>query len=260
VINGTLIAQAGDYGRYLGRLDLDIDSDSGRIVHHHGELLPITETLPFDSEAQRMFVEQQERVKRIADRILGTATTPIDWAPDRECAAGNLVADMLRERAQAEVALVLGGHWRCGLDVGDITVGALYAACRSTANPGVTTLTGAQLIQFMRAGLIPGNMGRTPKPLRGTPVGWPHVSGMSVRVKAGEPIAFWIGDEPLQLDRTYLVAGTDLEFSRLIDYLVVPDELIAYEVPAIVPEILEDYLVQHTPIGVLNQRFFFLED
>ena len=25
VVNGTIIAQAGDYGRYLGRLDLEID-------------------------------------------------------------------------------------------------------------------------------------------------------------------------------------------------------------------------------------------
>jgi 5'-nucleotidase len=260
VINSTIIAQAGDYGRYLGRLDLDIDPRSGRIMRHHGELLPITEALPLDPEAQRMFVEQQERVKRIADRVLGVAATPIEWLPDRECAAGNLVADMLRERAQAEVALVLGGHWHCGLAAGAITVGQLYAACRSTANPGVTSLTGTQLAQFIKAGLDSEAMKRTPKPLRGTPVGWPHVSGMSVHVKAGAPIAFWIGAEPLQPDRTYLVAGTDLEFSQLIDYLVVPDELIAYEVPTIVPEILEHYLAQHTPIGLLDQRFFFLED
>ncbi len=260
IVNQTLIAQAGDYGRYLGRLDLEIDPHSGRIVYHHGELIPITEELPIDPDAQRVFAAQQARVRQIADRVLGVAATPIEWAPDRECTAGNLVADMLRERTQADVALVLGGHWRCGLEAGDITVGALYDACRSTANPGLTSLTGAQLAQFVQAGLNPKASGRTPKALRGTPVGWPHVSGMSVRMKRGEPIEFWIGGEPLQLDRTYQVAGTDLEFSEIIGYLRVPDELVAYEVPTIVPEVLEDYLAQHTPIGSFDQRFFFLED
>jgi 2',3'-cyclic-nucleotide 2'-phosphodiesterase (5'-nucleotidase family) len=155
VINQTIIAQAGDYGRYLGRLDLEIDPQSGRIMRHRSELIPITEDLPLDPEAQRAFAAQQERVRQIANRVLGVAASPIAWSPDRECAAGNLIADMLREWAQADVALTLAAHWRSGLEAGDITVGQLYAACRSTANPGLTTLTGAQLMQFIRAGLYP---------------------------------------------------------------------------------------------------------
>jgi len=259
VINQTIIAQAGDYGRYLGRLDLEIDPQSGRIAQRHGELIPITADLPIDPDTQRVFVEQQERVRQIAARVLGVTNTPIDWAPDRECAAGNLVADMLREWAQADVALTLGGHWRSGLEAGDITVGELYAACRSTANPALTPLTGAQLVHFLREGLKPENAVRTPKPLRGIPVGWPHISGMRVRVKSNEPVECWINGESLQLDRTYRVAGTDLEFSELIGYLVVPDELIEYEVPIIVPEMLEGYFARHAAIGPLDQRFFLEE-
>ncbi|HSD84792.1 MAG TPA: bifunctional UDP-sugar hydrolase/5'-nucleotidase, partial [Anaerolineae bacterium] len=182
VINQTIIAQAGDYGRYLGRLDLEIDAGTGKIVQHHGQLIPITHALPFDPEAQQVFAAQQERVQQIANRVLGVAASPIDWWPDRECGASNLVADVLRERTQADVAVVLGGHWRTGLEAGNITVGQLYAACRSTANPALTTLTGAQLMHFVREGLKPENAARTPKPLRGISIGWPHVSGMSVRV------------------------------------------------------------------------------
>jgi len=260
VIDQTIIAQAGDYGRYLGRLDLEIDPQGGRITQHHGELIPITPDLPIDSETQQVFAQQQERVRQIAARVLGAASDPIDWAPDHECAAGNLVADMLREWAQADVALALGGHWRCGLEAASISVGKLYAACRSTANPGVTAVTGAQLIHFLREGLKPENAARTPKALRDIPVGWPHVSGMRVRVKANEPVDVWINGEALQLDRTYRVAGTDLEFSEIIGYLVVSDELVEYEVPIIIPEMLEDYLARHSPIGSLDQRFFFLEE
>ena len=260
VVNRTIIAQAGDYGRYLGRLDLDIDPITGRIEHHHGELIPITESLPLDFGTQRVFAAQQVRVRQIADRVLGTTANPIDWSPDRECTAGNLVADMLREWAHADAALALGGHWYSGLEAGAITVGQLYAACRSTANPGVTTLTGTQLVQFIKAGLNPEAIGQTPKALRGTPVGWPHISGMRVKIKDGEPIEFWIDGQPLQLDRLYRIAGTDLEFSEIVGYLVIPNELMTYEVPIIVPEMLENYLGRQEAIGAWNQRFFFSED
>lgn len=260
VINQTIIVQAGDYGRRMGRLDLEIDPRSGRIMQHHGALLPITPELPIDLDTQRVFTQQQARVQHIAARVVGTAHNPIDWAPDRECTAGNLVADMLRDWAHADVGLALGGQWRSGLETGEITIGRLYAACRSTANPGLTTVTGAQLMQFLREGLKPENAARTPQPLRGTPIGWPHVSGLRVRVKASEPIECWINGDLLQPDRAYRVAATDLEFSDIIGYLIVPDELVAYEVPIIVPEMLENYLAQHSPIGALDQRFFFWEE
>ena len=39
---------------------------------------------------------------------------------------------------------------------------------------------------------------------------------MRVRVKANEPVECWIDAEPLQPDRAYRVAGTDLEFSEFI--------------------------------------------
>ena len=41
---------------------------------------------------------------------------------------------------------------------------------------------------------------------------------------------------------------------------VMPDEQIAYEVPIILPEMLDDYLARHAPIGSLDHRFFFLDE
>jgi len=59
-----------------------------------------------------------------------------------------------------------------------------------------------------------------------------------------------IGSEPLQLDKTYVVAGTDAEFSPIVNYLVIPEEQIEFEVPTIVPEVLEEYIAQHSPLSV----------
>ncbi len=257
IVNRTLIVQAGDYGRFLGRLDLDIDS-RGHIDQHHGQLIPIGEGLPLDPEVQQAFEAQRAYVQQLIARIIGTAATPIDLAHDRECTAGNLLADALRERFQAEVGLALSGHWQSGLPAGEISVGALYAACRSTANPGYVALSGAQIMQFLREALKPGNMAHAPTGLRGQPVGTPHVSGLSVRYHpaALDSIQVQISQTPLQPDRLYRVASTDMELSDFIGYLALPAEQVEYEVPTIMPEVLEDYLARHSPFTLDDQRFF----
>jgi len=59
-----------------------------------------------------------------------------------------------------------------------------------------------------------------------------------------------IQGEPLLEDKTYIVASTDFEFSELINYLVIPDEQVEYELPTIMPEVLEDYIRQNSPLRV----------
>jgi hypothetical protein len=82
-------------------------------------------------------------------------------------------------------------------------------------------------------------------------VGMPHVAGMTVRRRADSPGSFdvRIGGEPLQLDETYVVVGTDAEFSPIANYLVIPEDLIEFEVPTIVPKVLEGYIARRSPLS-----------
>jgi 2',3'-cyclic-nucleotide 2'-phosphodiesterase (5'-nucleotidase family) len=262
VVKQTIIVQAGDYGRFLGRLDLELDSYTGKVVKYQGQLLPITEELPIDAAARRAYEDQQAAVRQFTAHVIGTMVHPIDLAHDRECAAGNLLADALRERLQGEVGLALSGHWQSSLPDGDVTIGMLYDACRSTANPGVTMLTGNQILQFLHVALNPDNMQKSPNGMRGVPIGMPHVSGMRVRYHPDRLDAFKvdINGEALQSDRLYRVAASDMELSDFIGYLQLPHERVTYELPTIMSEVLEDYLARHSPIGPLDQRFFFLEE
>ncbi len=246
VANNTIIAQAGEHGRWLGRIDLEIE-DAGKIIQHHGELIPIGEEIPIDLDTQAAVEAQRGRVHQLRQREIGVTSDPIEVAHDQECAAGDWLADVLRERTKSEVAVALSGHWNTGLEAGPITVGMLYAANRSSANPGRARLTGERLLHFIREALKPENMRRTPQGLRGVPIGFPHVSGMTVQID-NDSIEAMIDGKPLQLDRTYLVGGTDLEFSDLVGYLNLPNEQVDYEVPTIVPEVLEEYIAAHTPV------------
>jgi 2',3'-cyclic-nucleotide 2'-phosphodiesterase (5'-nucleotidase family) len=64
VVNRTIIAQAGDFGRFLGRLDLELDSYTGKVVHHQGRLIPIIEELPIDPSARQALEDQRAAVRQ----------------------------------------------------------------------------------------------------------------------------------------------------------------------------------------------------
>lgn len=257
VVNGVLIAQAGSLGQFLGRLDLEIDPATGKIAAHTGELIEVGEDIPPDPEAAAALEAERERVRQMLQRVIGELHAPMDKADDRQCAAGNLLADMLLDRVRgAQVALAVICHWTAGLDAGRLTLGALNNALRSTANPARAELSGEQILQFLRQALRPDNAARTLPPLRGAPVGMPHVAGMRVRYdpQTFEPVEVRIGDEPLQPERRYVVAATDLEFSDILNYLVIPFDQVEYEVPIIMPEVMEEYIAKHSPLDAPSEN------
>jgi 2',3'-cyclic-nucleotide 2'-phosphodiesterase (5'-nucleotidase family) len=251
LVKNTIIAQTGDFGRFLGRLDLKIDPDTGKVLRHAGRLLPITEDIPLDPQTQQAFEAEQKRTREIVAREIGILSDPIELSDDCECAAGNLLADALLERVQgAELALVLTGHWETVLEAGVLTQGALFTAIRSAANPARVELTGEQILQFLRTALNPKNATRQPRELRGRPIGMPHLAGARAACRVDlERIDVEINGKPLEKARRYIVASTDAELSDYANYLVIPSGEIEFEVPTIMPEVLEDYIMKHSPVS-----------
>lgn len=253
VINETIIAQAGEHGQFLGRLDLEIDETIGKITNYKGKLIPVEETTSIDLQAQEVIKSEQQRVNEIMRKRVGFLESEIELSDDSECTAGNLLANAILDRIKgAQFAIVLAGHWTSGLSAGELTQGALFAANRSTANPARLELSGEQILTFMRAALQPENATRKMHALRGSAVGMPHVAGMHIRYDLDDldSLEIHVGDEPLLIDKKYVVAATDMEFSEFIGYLIIPDEQIEYEVPTIMPEVLEDYIRQNSPLPI----------
>jgi len=250
-IKNTLIVQTGDYGRFLGRLDLDIDDSTGKVIQFKGELLPVTEELPEDPDALQAFHAQQARADEMMAIPVGVLEQPLELSSTCECSAGDFLADALLDRVKdAGIGLVLAGHWTCGLDAGTVTQGKLYAAMRSTGNPARVEMTGAEIERFLCKALRPHLDARQLIPLRGNPVGMPHVAGIQVvdgDVENGRLTILKDG-QPLEPERTYIVATSDLEISDILDYFVVPLEKAQFEMPTILPEVLEQYIQAHSPV------------
>jgi 5'-nucleotidase len=252
LVYNTLIAQSGQYGEMLGRLDLVIDLASGRVISHTSELIPVNDELPEDPGLIKAQETEKARAFKLMHIKIGVSRIPIPSYADRESPTGNLLADAIFERVQgAQAALMLNGHWESGLEAGEISLGGVNTAIRSTGNPARVELAGAQIRQFLQNALKPENIANKPHPLRGIAVGWPHVAGMQVTV-AGETMDIEIGNTPIQEDRKYIVATSDLELSDIMNYLFIPDDRVEYEVPTILPKVVEDYIRRHSPINEIQ--------
>jgi 5'-nucleotidase len=266
----VLIAQAGDFGRYLGRVDLEIDDQTGKVIAACASLLPLTEEPAPDSAVQAAWLEQQAQVRSRLAEPVGTTTAAIDFDPIGESPLANLLADVLRQRSGADVALIQPTHLLAGLPAGDVTLGDVYAACKSPGNPGLRSLSGARLLEMLEIGLDPERAARTAAWGRGRPNGRLAVSGMrgcfDPAAPAGQLLTqVMIGDQPLEPGRSYQVASSDAELSetswldadrRCLLSFEFDEDGIRYEVPTTLRDVLEDHLRRSSPLSPPGlQRF-----
>jgi 2',3'-cyclic-nucleotide 2'-phosphodiesterase (5'-nucleotidase family) len=248
-VGAVLVAQAGEYAAHLGRIDLAWD---GEQVHVESvRVLPVPETIVPAARVLGVAAEQEAAAERFLAEIIGELAAPLDYAANRECGVGDFMADVLRERMGADVGLLSVGQAFSGpLPVGPLPRVALWDVCASPANPGVADLTGAQLLALVARGLAPSFVAEQPRPLRGQARGWLHLSGATVR--AGRLL---VADAPVDPQRIYRVAATDWELEPYGGYHDESWDLHPrYDVPTILREAAEAYLVAHRPLSVAPGR------
>lgn len=257
VVNGTVIAHAGDYGRYLGRLDLTLDPATGLVVEHDGRLIPVTEDTPPAPDVLAALDSMRREVAAILDEPLGALAQPLDLADDVECGMGDWLADCLRAYWQADVGLVLSGLLRRDLPAGPISRRLRLEACPSGANPCWAWLTGAQLVAMLDRALDPDFWTVRPGPFRGRPRGILQVSGLRLHVDFAAPagsqvLAAWVGTTPLDPARRYKIAATDAEFANreLAEAIGLGPDEFTIDASVILGDLLDAALRDASPVQV----------
>jgi 2',3'-cyclic-nucleotide 2'-phosphodiesterase (5'-nucleotidase family) len=248
-VGRVMVAQAGQYAEHLGRLDLSWDREQLTVAQ--ASVITVTENfLPSPVVVTEAAVVEAECEHYLAESI-GELAEPLDFAANRECGVGNLMADMLRLRMGGEVAMVAAGHAFTGpLPAGPLTRGMLWDVCNTTANPALVEMSGTQLVALVTKGLDLAFAADRPHTLRGHPRGLLHLSGATVHDGQVQ-----IGGQPVAPTAIYRVAGSDWEFESYGGYTNASWELRPrYEVPTILREALEEYLAAHSPIrGTLGR-------
>ncbi|MFZ6762443.1 bifunctional metallophosphatase/5'-nucleotidase [Pseudoroseomonas sp. WGS1072] len=201
------IVQAGAYGRWLGRLDLDLGAD-GRVAGHGGMVRAVDESLAPDPAVAALVAEYGAPLAALRARAVGPGAPGLSPAGCRqgECRLGNLLADaMLAAAPGADAALTNGGGLRAGLPEGVVSWGALLEMLPFGNTLSVVTLRGADLWAALEAGLARAQENGG---------GFPQVAGMRLRWRPGAPpgerlASVEVGGAPWRPEAAYRIVTND---------------------------------------------------
>lgn len=122
VVQGTLIVQAGSYGRNLGKLDLKVNTEKDTIAEFYGKLHEtILDSAIFDKAAGEKVDAMIAAIEPEMKRVIGKLEA--DWKRDN---FGQWNADALRAAFGANIAFLNSGSVRKEMLKGDITVGDIW--------------------------------------------------------------------------------------------------------------------------------------
>lgn len=246
---GTLVVQAGAYGRYLGRLDLDLDAD-GRVLAHGGECRHVGLDLPEDPAVAAVVAAYAAPLDAVRRRVVAHLPAALDVAGCRvgACALGEMVAQALLDAAPgSEVALMNAGGLRTGLRAGPVTLADVLEALPFGNALATLRLRGADLAAAVEHGLT--RIGRG---------GFPHLAGLRwawggagsagarpVGVLARGPDGAWA---PLDPAREYRLATNDFLRRGGDGYAVLRDRAIEpYDAGPGIAEVVAQALERMAP-------------
>ncbi|MDO9509117.1 MAG: 5'-nucleotidase C-terminal domain-containing protein [Thermovirgaceae bacterium] len=240
LIGSTLVAQAGAFGKYLGRFDLEIED--GRITDWKWKAIPIDPAGGEDPEITNRLDYYEWVGSRKIDQVIGSSKTPLDGDRVRvrsgETNLTRLVADAIREVGGADISIVNGGGIRDSIPAGEIRMRDVLAVLPFRNDLVCIDLTGKEV-----AGLLHGVS--LIKPGLGA---FPHVSGVRVRfIDGGAEIS--IDGALLDPEKNYRLATSSYLASGADGYdVMLPFKGRAVDIGFTDTDALARYIEKHTPI------------
>ncbi|OGP75357.1 MAG: hypothetical protein A2Y80_10595 [Deltaproteobacteria bacterium RBG_13_58_19] len=205
-VNNTIIVQAWEYGKALGVLDLT--RKDGKISLAEGRLEEIhPKPGEEDPAISKIVARYQQKMDGVLQQVVGETEVDLDAdnARSRETNFGDLVTDIMRQRAGVEVALINGGTLRRSIPRGPIRKKDLYSALPFDNYVVALKLTGKQIQETLEHGVsaVEQKAGR-----------FPQVSGLTFTYNPALPVGsrvkeVFIGGQLLKPDQEYTVATND---------------------------------------------------
>ncbi|TVP50049.1 MAG: bifunctional metallophosphatase/5'-nucleotidase [Halomonas sp.] len=158
-VSPTVIGQAGEYGQYLGVMQVTFDAE-GVVVDVNGELLAVDEREADADAAERLepytAAIEELRDTQVGAKVIATLPNPRHGNDDsrsvraNETALGNLIADAqlyAAHKVAPETALAIqnSGGIREALESGDVSVGDLITVQPFGNRLTLLDVTGAEL-------------------------------------------------------------------------------------------------------------------
>ncbi len=166
LIGRSIIVQAWEHGKTLGILDLTIKD--GKIKDFSGRLEDIMPSKMIkNNEVMKIVKQYNNKLKNFVRQKVGMTETDLDGenAKKMETNFGNLVTDIIRERAQSDIAIINGGSIKMGIGRGIINMGQIYNALPFNDYIVSIKMKGKDIIEALEHGVNTrdDNAGRFPQ-------------------------------------------------------------------------------------------------
>jgi 5'-nucleotidase/UDP-sugar diphosphatase len=199
----TVIVQAQDNGRFLGRLDLTVDN--GRVTSASGSLIPIEDGMAERADIAKLVGRYAGQLDAKLKVPVGRSSVLLDGergnVRTRETTLGNFVADLVREAAHTDVAILNAGSLRATIGAGTVTFGDVL-----TALPFNNTLVAVKVPGRTIREALDHAAAQDPAELPGSFV---QVSGLRFAIEDGKAVDVRVGGEPIDEAKLYSVALPD---------------------------------------------------
>jgi len=149
-VGKTLVVNSGSHGKFLSRLDLDVQH--GRLRGYRYRLIPVlAQDIPADPDMARLIEEiRQPHEVKLGER-LAVSETLLYRRGNFNGTFDELILDALLRGADAQIAFSPGFRWGITIVPGqEITLEDVYAHTALTyPNTWVREMTGAEIVQIM---------------------------------------------------------------------------------------------------------------
>ena len=204
---GPIVVKTHRQGRTLGRLDLILHDKTLMVAEARN--LPVTSSVPPDPDVSNLVRKYAQRLEENTGQVIGEATLALDGERKdirtRETNLGNLLADLARQQAGTEIALINAGMVRSGIPTGPVTLKRVMEALPFDSTLTSFSITGAQLRAALENSVsrLPQADGRFLQ-VSGIAVVVDPAAGAGVRI-----VSVLVNGVPLDPARRYTVAANN---------------------------------------------------
>jgi len=200
---GVAILQAGERGRWLGRLDLACQDGHWRRTDYR--LLAMDASVAEDPEMAAEVTRIAAQANAEMTQVIGHSQVELSARREEirriESPFGDFVADLAREITLAQVALFNGGGFRATIPAGEVTLKQVYQAFPFRNELVVGDLSGSQILAALErsASLDPED----------NPGGFLQVSGLRYVIDGRALAEVTLGGAPIDPQGRYRVVMPD---------------------------------------------------
>ncbi|MFL4468407.1 bifunctional UDP-sugar hydrolase/5'-nucleotidase [Tateyamaria armeniaca] len=249
MVDGTPVAQAYAYTKYLGHLTVNFDDD-GNVTAASGDPILLDASVSPNEAFLARIAEMGAPIEEMKTRVVAESAEAIEGGRDtcraQECPMGSLIADAMLDRVKdqgIEIAIQNGGGIRASIDAGPVTMGEVLTVLPFQNTLSTFQVSGSTIVAALENGVsqIEDGAGR-----------FPQVAGMSYAFDASQPAGsrvsdVMVGGAPIDPDKLYGVVSNNYVRNGGDGYAMFKDAQNAYDFGPDLADVTAEFLAAKGP-------------